>query len=308
MEQGSHEEFSDNAAHDSKVSPKAFIVSLVVRNPCTIFLTILIPCIGITCALYFMVLSGAGNPFSPLGKEMDVGDIRSIHYNSLRLARQEVENTVAASGTSSPIQSEIVESTYWAFESDSNGGLFGDPSSIHRMKDAFDIFLEDVDFANYCLLDSNQECERPLSPLRMYFASSWDSEKVQSVIDDFKDPQKVDKFNALGWCYVIGINCEGAPQNVPKRDIDWVNNLYAEVIDIMNSWDMRGELIEEYKQATEFASYLLETDIFKSAVEFGYDKDFSSDNQVSKFSRGILNWGSPLDTPSNQTVKDQLTR
>lgn len=286
------------------VVSKVKFVTLVVRHPYLIVLTILLACIGITLALYFKVLADTGgNPFSPLGMEMDVNDIRSVQYDSLRLAHQETiatRNSVATA-KASPIQSQVVESTYWAFESDSNEGAFGDPSSIGKMKDVFDIFLKDEGFKKYCLLDSNQECERSLSPLRMYYASSWDSEKVQLVIDDLKDPKNVELFNTLGWCYVLEINCEDAPKDVRQQDIKWANKLHGKIIEIMDSWDMRGDLIEEYKQATVLASYLLQTDIFKPAVDFGYDKDFSSNNQVSKFSRGILNWGGPLEMTSNQT-------
>lgn len=298
----------DDELYPSIDPPSPFVVS-VVHNPLLVFGTILLACFGVTFALYFLVLTNAGNPFSDLGMEMDIIDIRSKHYNSLRLARQEVKtarNIATTAADTTPMQSEIAESTYWAFESDSKEGVFGDPSSIGRMKDTFDIFLADTGFEDYCLLDSNQKCERPLSPLRMYYASSWDSEMVQSVIDNLKDPNKLKKFNTLGWCYVLGINCENAPQDVPRRDKNLVNNIYDKVRSIMDSWDMRGELIEEYNQATELASYLLQTEMFKPAVDFGYDKDFSSKNQVSKYSRGILNWGSPLEIPSNQTVKDQL--
>ena len=36
-------------------------------------------------------------------------------------------------------------------------------------------------------------------------------------------------------------------------------------------------------------------DIFKRFVDFGYDKNFNSENLVSKYSRGIVWWGGPLN-------------
>jgi len=54
------------------------------------------------------------------------------------------------------------------------------------------------------------------------------------------------------------------------------------------------ELVQNFTQVTELAAYLKGIDIYKGLVDFGYDKGFSVDNQVSLFSRGIIRWGGPL--------------
>mmetsp|Transcript_41825 Transcript_41825/g.100810 ORF Transcript_41825/g.100810 Transcript_41825/m.100810 type:complete len:468 (+) Transcript_41825:546-1949(+) len=273
------------------------IVKLVVRHPRMIFGLILSICVGLTVALYVMVLS-KGNPFSALGLEMDLNDVRSIHYDSLRMAQNETETARIEAQTSLVMpsrQSEVAESTYWVFEAPNDRGMFADAQTIALMKDTFDIFFQDEDFHDFCLSNSEARCDPPLSPLRMYYASSWDSSKVQSVIDDLKDPKKVDTFNSLGWCYAHGLNCENAPANATHQDINFVTRLNNDVQSIMDSWDMRGELIEDYNQATELAAYLMQTDMFKPAVDFGYDSGFSTGNLVSKYSRGIIFWGGPLE-------------
>ncbi|CAJ1934675.1 unnamed protein product [Cylindrotheca closterium] len=289
-------------------------VKLVIRFPRLIFGCIFSFCLVITVALYVKVLS-KGNPFSALGKELDLHDIRSVQYDSLRMAVYETavaRNEMRTSSVVPPRQSEVAESTYWVFEAQNEQNVFADPQSIASMKDTFDIFLQDEDFQEYCVLNPEAECTPPLSPLRMYYASSWDSTKVQFVIDDLKDPKNVEKINSLGWCYAYGQNCDKAPANPRQQDIDFVKRLNEDVNNIMASWDMRGDLIADYNQATELAAYLMETDIFKPAVDFGYDKGFSTENLASKYSRGIVFWGSPLEknkdgTSEKNRRKDVIT-
>lgn len=288
------------------------VVKLVVRFPRLIFGAILAICLGVTVALYFSVLS-KGNPFSALGLEMDLKDIRSIHYDSLNMARYETINARNAARTSlvarpAPRQSEVVGSTYWVFEAHNARGVFSDAQSIASMKDTFDIFYEDEGFQESCLLNAEARCDPPLSPLRMYYASSWDSIKVQTVIDDLKDPKNVDKFNSLGWCYAYDLNCDMAPTNVAQQDIDFVRRLNEDVNSIMDSWDMNGELIADHDQATELAAYLMQTEIFKPAVDFGYDKGFGVDNLVSQFSRGILTWGGPVKNDEGLLPRERIRR
>lgn len=282
---------------------KLEVVKLVVRYPLLIFCAILSVCLGFTAALYVRVLS-EGSPFSPLGKEMDQNDIRSIHYNSLNMARSEVISARnEARALPVPRQSEVEDSTYWVFEAqDDERGLFTDAEAIESMMDTFDIFYADEEFQQTCLLNSEDECDPPLSPLRMYYASSWDSAMVQSVIDDLKDLEKVDLFNSLGWCYALELNCETAPTNVSQSDIDFVKQLSDDVSFIMDSWDMKGGLIGDYEQATELVAHLLQTEIFKPALDFGYDKEFSVANQISKFSRGIVSWASPVENDDGDGV------
>lgn len=68
---------------------------------------------------------------------------------------------------------------------------------------------------------------------------------------------------------------------------------------------MTGELVQNFTQVTEFASYLMLVDVYKGQVDFGYDKEFSVENPISQYSRGIFLWGGPLDTSRTTTAEDK---
>ena len=51
---------------------------------------------------------------------------------------------------------------------------------------------------------------------------------------------------------------------------------------MVGKWDMEGELVEDFDQVTELAAHLMQVDLFKGAVDFGFDDGFSVDNPVSQ--------------------------
>ena len=73
------------------------------------------------------------------------------------------------------------------------------------MKEAYDLFLLDPKFKDQCWLDyrnktipdEQRQCQMPLTPLAMYYASEWDEDKVANVIEQFKDPEKMEQFNDI---------------------------------------------------------------------------------------------------------------
>jgi hypothetical protein len=292
-------------------------VNMVVRNPCKIFWLIMVSCILISFLLNVLVFRTAedGIPITSPENEFDLDDLRSIQYDSLRLAKDVVQEDRDAENESSqatPKQSEVNDLAYWVYESQTAEGLFGSAESIEAMKDAFDIFTDDERFADWCLLDyitplaenATRECDVPLTPLRMYFASEWDSEMVTTLMEQLKDPEKVATFNTLALCYITGLYCDLVPNTTSTDDISWAIALGTNITSVTDSWDMKGDLVENYTQATEFASYLLQVDVFKGIVDFGYDKGFSVENPVSKFSRGIIFWGGPLENQESELTAD----
>ena len=80
--------------------------------------------------------------------------------------------------------------------------------------------------------------------------------------------------------------------------------LGADVDSITSKFDMQGELVDNFNQVTELASYLIQVDIFKGFVDYGFDTGFSSDNPISMYSRGIVYWGGPLET-RNVSLTDE---
>eukprot|EP00980_Cylindrotheca_fusiformis_P001337 scaffold338_cov116-Cylindrotheca_fusiformis.AAC.2 len=294
------------------------VVNVVVHHPCKIFWGIIFLCILLSVGLQLLVFAEAedGSPFTSPENEFDIDDIRSIKYDSLRLARDEVEKVREAAGQIGQEvkkQSEAHDLAYWIYEAQTPEGLFGSAESIGAMKEAFDIFLDDEDFKDWCLLDYSTEigenetrqCDVPLSPLRMYYASEWDSDMVNSVVEELKNETKVKTFNDLALCYVQGLYCDKVSNTTTQDEISWALDLASKMSNITDSWDMKGDLVENYTQATELASYLLQVDIFKGLLDFGYDKQFSIDNPVSMYSRGIIYWGGPLEEPDRNLTADE---
>jgi len=115
----------------------------------------------------------------------------------------------------------------------------------------------------------------------MYYPSEWDAEKAAAVVEELKDEENVELFNNLALCYVQGLYCE-LLSDVTPDDIKWIVGLNANVTAITNKWDMEGELVQDFGQVTELASYLMKVEMYKGYVDFGFDKDFSSSNPVSQ--------------------------
>jgi hypothetical protein len=192
------------------------------------------------------------------------------------------------------------------FEGETPEGVFASANSIAAMKEAFDLFLEDQDYDEYCKLNYNTPnsttCELPITPLLAYYASSWDSDMVATVIEELKDPDNVELFNNLALCYTLGQFCELVPEDVTPEEVAWAIELGANLTAISSAWDMKGDLVEDFDQVTELASYMIQLDVYRGRVIFGYDTNFSIENPVSQFSRGILTWGGPLN------VRDEVDK
>lgn len=67
-------------------------VNFVIRRPCTIFNLLITLCLIFSFLLNRLVFRQAenGNPFTPPSNEFDLNDVRSIQYDSLRLAKDDV--------------------------------------------------------------------------------------------------------------------------------------------------------------------------------------------------------------------------
>lgn len=286
------------------------LVNLVVRHPCKILCGILVMCFLITFGLIMTVFAD-GNPFLAPGNEFDIHDVRSIQYDSLRLARDAVQDGRDVTETSSQEkdkQSEVGDFVYWVFESEVPGGVFATRESIQAMKDGFDIFLKDSAFQDWCLLDYRtpvpegqaRNCSLPLSPLRMYYASSWDAALVDSIMDELKVDGRIELFNSLSLCVTSRLYCDLVPKNTTQEDQQWVAKMANDIRTVTGSWNMQGDLVDDISQATEFASYILQLDSFKRLLDIGYDTGFSTENQISQFSRGLVQWGAPLENYTSE--------
>jgi hypothetical protein len=293
-------------------------VNLVCRHPCKIFWFLMIFCFAISFLLQILVFRTAedGNPFTAPENEFDLDDIRSIQYDSLRLARdrvqkdRDVENQGALA---TPKQSEVADLAYWVYEAETDDGVFGSRESIEAMKEAFDIFWKDDRFPDWCLLDyrsfvgvnETRKCSTPVTSLSMYYASAWDSERVDDIIETLRDDEKVESVNKLGLCLARGLYCELVPANTTDEEKAFVSGFTLNITSQVMSWDMRGDLIENITQGTELAAHLLKLDIFKGLIDFGFDKTFSVENQKSQYSRGIVFWGGPLEDQETELSAEE---
>lgn len=239
----------------------------------------------------------------------------------MRLAKDEVSatrKTIDNEGQTISKQSETSAIAYWVFEGESSSGLFGSAESIQAMKDAYDIFYQDESFKEYCLLDyrtplvddtEERQCSAPLTPLLMYYPSEWDEEKAAAVIEELKTPGNLEKFNALALCTIQGLYCELVP-DISFQDQIWAGMLGKNISDITAHWDMKGDLVGNFTQVTELASYLIQVDLFAGLVDFGFDKTFSTENPISHYSRGIVFWGAPLEerTAGNEEEEKDVSK
>ena len=152
---------------------------------------------------------------------------------------------------------------------------------------------------------NESSCDLPVTSLSMYYASEWDTELVDSVINQLKDPERVALFNRLALCFTLNLYCDLIdPDSVTQEDSIWAAQLGQNITQITSKFDMKGGLVENITQATEFAAYLMQVDIFKRFVDFGYDKNFNTNNLVSKYSRGIVWWGGPLNETLTASSED----
>lgn len=324
------EEFSSSdSAASGNAKPTLFsdeegnlkFVKLVVRYPCCIFCTQIFLLIVI-CFLLIIAMAQSGQPFSDPDNEADLDDVRSIQYDSLRLAQEEVEETRLNRNGGDLIrrQSELKDYTYWIWEAETEAGVFGTRTSIAAMKEAFDLFLEDEQWDQYCFLQypnpndstdggngTEPYCDKPLTSLSMYYAAQWNATLVDSVMTQLKVPGNIELFNELVLCYTQGIFCNliQDEDSVSQDDIDWALALNNDLQEITRHWDMSGPLVDDIDQATEFAAYVKLVDAYKGKVDFGYDKNFGVDNLVSRYSRGIVLWGGPLETTEALTTDER---
>jgi len=298
------------------------VVNLVVRNPCKIFWLIIALVVALTFVLNIAVFRTAenGNPFTLPGNEFDLMDVRSIQYDSMRLASDKVRGDrvdMGMEGKTTLKQSELEAVQYWVFEASTPSGLFGDEESIEGMKDAYDIFLNDPGYEDYCLYNyprnlslvtenTTVECTSPLTPLLMYYASYWDPEAVAEVIEELKDPAKIEALNKVGVCANPQVFCPPEiVETFTPEEVFFAFSFGLKVQNITSTWDMKGDLIDNITQATELASYMVLVDVFAGVVDFGFDQTFSVANPASQYSRGILFWGGPYTNRNTSGLSEE---
>ena len=291
-------------------------VNLVVRHPCKIFIVLLLSTLVVTFLLFQVVFAG-GNPFADPGSQYDPSDVRSLAYDSLRLATDAVEDARASSNERRRLQSDDLDVrtqeqnldiTYWVYEAEDEKGVFGSVESIRGIRESFDLFTNHSDFESYCWLEytttieddgtstTTTKCRPPLSSLNMFYASSWDTGLAEYIMDQLKIEGNVQRYNDLSLCVEFDLLCDFiALTNYTDEDVAWVTNLNDNITTITDAWDGEGDLQEDnLEQVSLFAAHMLELRTKRLFVDFGVDKNFNLTNPVSMFSRAIMFWGGPF--------------
>jgi len=292
-------------------------VSLIVARPCTIFCFVLGLCLIITIALFNIVFS-QGMPFTPDDHTYDLHDARSRAYDSLRLARENVTLTFEAAnaediiGTGGGtergdddegpvrIQDNIGDVTYWIFEAKTEDGLFT-AGGLNLIRSVEEMFLQDSTYAEYCLLEysmnGNEEvsqCRRPTSVTNIFYASKWNSTLAKEVIAELTR-ENIQLFNSLAACVQKNLLCDFVPAGTTYEDKAFVRNLGIKILTMMMQWDGEGDLNEDVDEVSTLMASLSELYAMAPFVNFYFDGNFTMANPVSKYSRSIIYWGSPLD-------------
>lgn len=300
------DKFTDNKRSSSFFSDEKGnlkFVNLVVRYPTAIFSFILVLSLCITVLLNVTVFKG-GNPFTDSTNEFDLKDVRSVQYDSFRLAKDEVKDQLdefieKSAGTQVvPLQSDMLDLTYWIYEGENpDEGVFGNKKTISHMKDSHDLFLEDKDYQKYCLKDDGS-CVKPISPLNMFYADSWADptylKDVDYIMEELSDPTKLELFNSLALCVNNEQYCSD-DSVVDVVDKDWATDLNSKVKTVIDAWNGEGALADDIDKVSLFAAYLTEVPFHKGTVDFGFDRNFSIDNPKTMYSRAMILWGGPLN-------------
>lgn len=306
-------------------------VNLVVRCPCCMFFAILVLSVLISFMLTVTVFRG-GNPITEPSGQYDTKDIRSIEYDSLRLATEEIKkrrNVLKAvkKNRKRRTQEGSNSITLWIFESENpEEGLFGSEKSVADMREAMTLFTDHADYEKYCQLDYEAaereagptsgnstvvlqpECRLPLTALNMYYASYWDSKKAQYAIKQLKIPGNIERFNALGLCYTRPDDCVIPEMYNNTEDKQWAGEIATVIGTVLETCDGKGKetpKLETIQQMSMFAAYLKELFVFKGFVDYFYDKDFSVDNPVARYSRATISWGSPPNITLEEEENDE---
>ncbi len=283
-------------------------VNFVVRYPCLVFVFMVVLCIGSAMAL-IQLARATGNPFTEDENAYDIFDVRSIAYDSLRLAKESVadsydEATLSARRVEEDkIQSEVGDITYWIYEAKTDDGLFTEEAlPILRSTEA--TILENEEYPNYCKLDYTEpdgggeevsECMKPLSVLNIYYASSWDATLAEEIMADLTE-EKIQLYNTLSACVEFDVLCNLLPPALLTDDnIEWVNSTSMKIDSMTDHWDGKGDLNEDIKQVTLFMAYMKQLLTKAREVNFFFDSNFNVTNPVAMYSRSILYWGELLE-------------
>ena len=154
----------------------------------------------------------------------------------------------------------------------------------------------------------------------MYRASEWDSAlvldiearldaPVPGIVDLGPETTGLAIYNGLGACLFYGLDCGfltrlGLDKAAQTTAAMYAYELMADFAKVTDKWDGLGELNTNPAEVTHFAAVMKQLPSEGYKVDFFFDKDFSLDNEISKYSREIIFWGSPVANPKFDAVEE----
>ena len=288
-------------------------VNLIIRRPLLVFGGTLVTCFLLS-AILFRVVFANGNPITDDQAIYDINDPRSIAWDSVRLARRQIDiqfagakaaalsgsRSISANDGSTEVRQQELpgDFTYWVFEAKTDAGVFGTRAGIGVLKEAEDMFYNDPTFPDYCKLiyddDDNATCERPLSAMNSYYASTWNSTTAQRIIHELSSAEKRSTFNGIAPC-LYGVACQEILPAVSADDLQWAQSLNQDMNTIVSAWDGEGDLNSNITEVAMLHAVFTQIGTRAALVAFFYDENFSLKNLISMYSRSIVMWGAPFN-------------
>ncbi len=252
----------------------------------------------------------------------DIHDVRSITYDTLRLAIEEKNAAFAASQRrrlnedEELPQSSLGDITYWIYEAKTDDGLFT-AESVASMYEAEATIIGHSQYNEYCHLDYGNttedaedaalpQCKKPLSAMNIFYASSWDADLAEEIITALT-PENIEMYNALSPCveFELDLFCDQLPDTVTDQMKAWVASMNIKIETMVATWDGKGKLNEDVEQVTKFMAYLNELRTKANKVNFFFDANFNIANPVSMYSRSIHYWGQLLNGTDTETQSEE---
>ena len=312
---------------DSKGNLK--FVNLVVAYPCAIFLFILGLCVVVIIALSSMAFAD-GNPFTPDDNTYDLVDIRSIAYDSLKLAKSNVTKELQLSFIDDDdddiadnedgdeaverLQDKLGDVTYWIYEAKKEGGVFTE-KALEHMRSSELMLTGHARYPNYCWLDystpfgaqeETYECTMSKSVVNIFYASQWNSTLAKEILSELT-VENVQLYNSLATCVELYYLCDFIPSNTTQDDKQWVRKIANKINSMMVLWDGEGELNSDVGQVSAFLAVMNDLHTKAPVVEFFFDKNFTVDNPVTMYTRSMVFWGAPLDGANDKGIRRDET-
>ena len=293
-------------------------VNCTTRCPC-LSMAIVYAVVLISCILLTRTMAGKelADIISEGDIEYDANDIRSIKYDSLQLALNDVSSTRQDSKDAA--KPEVVDKPM-SKSLDILMMLYETPDTIFTTKSAEalkkveDLVVNHPEFPDWCKRtyagenDTIGECDTyktplDLSPIKFLYASEFDSEKAKAVVEKLKKPPVLAAAKKMGRCLDPGIT-RGMPVNPSSCDPD--NEILEEhrndakgalqdIHAIMLKFDgSADEPVADLTTMSELVAWLKELPTRGMFVDFVVDKNYNVSNPKSKWVRSLISFGGPL--------------